>query len=57
MTSLRITGIAGLPEITAGIDLADMILAAAEAQGDPLVDGDVVVVTSKIVSKADACTV
>lgn len=38
----------GLPEITAGDDLAGLIVAAAE-----LADGDIVVVTQKVVSKAE----
>ena len=55
--SLSITGVRGLPEIQAGADLAAMIHAAAAEQGEPLADGDIVVVTSKIVSKAEGCTV
>jgi coenzyme F420-0:L-glutamate ligase/coenzyme F420-1:gamma-L-glutamate ligase len=51
--SLQLFGVPGLPEIEPGADLAPMIVAAAEAAGTPLLDGDVVVVTSKIVSKAE----
>jgi coenzyme F420-0:L-glutamate ligase / coenzyme F420-1:gamma-L-glutamate ligase len=51
--ALQIFGVPGLPEIVPGSDLATMILEAAVAAGTPLVDGDVVVVTSKIVSKAE----
>lgn len=54
MAELRIFGIAGLPEITPGADLAGLIAGAAAA--DPattLADGDVVVVTQKVVSKAE----
>ena len=51
---LEVLGIAGMPEIRPGDDLAGLI---AEAAGtDPataLVDGDVVVVTQKVVSKAE----
>ncbi len=47
--SLTITPVEGLPEITAGADLAGLIAAAAP----DLADGDVLVVTSKIVSKAE----
>lgn len=57
MTSLQIFGIGGLPEIEPGADLANAILSAATDEGQPLVDGDVVVVTSKIVSKAEGRTV
>ena len=45
---LEIFGVEGLPEIEAGDDLAGMI-----AQAVGLADGDVVVVTQKIVSKAE----
>jgi coenzyme F420-0:L-glutamate ligase / coenzyme F420-1:gamma-L-glutamate ligase len=47
--SLSVTGVPGLPEITAGDDLAVLI---AEAAPD-LADGDILVITSKIVSKAE----
>ena len=57
MAHIVIFGVTGLPEIEAGADLATMIVESAAAQGDPLVDGDVVVVTSKIVSKAEGCRV
>lgn len=57
MSALTIFGVTGLPEITPGMDLAEMIHTAAAAQGDPLADGDIVIVTSKIVSKAEGCTV
>lgn len=42
----------GLPEIEPGADLAGLI-----AQHALLIDGDVVVVTSKIVSKAEGCAI
>ncbi|MFZ4810008.1 MAG: coenzyme F420-0:L-glutamate ligase [Ilumatobacteraceae bacterium] len=51
--ALTIFGVPGLPEIVPGADLADMILDAARGAGSPIVSGDVVVVTSKIVSKAE----
>lgn len=47
--SLSAWAVGGIPEIVAGDDLPGMI---AEAVG-PLEDGDIVVVTSKIVSKAE----
>jgi coenzyme F420-0:L-glutamate ligase/coenzyme F420-1:gamma-L-glutamate ligase len=49
---VEIVGVAGLPEIGAGDDLAAMIGGAIE-----VLDGDVVVVTSKVVSKAEGRTV
>jgi coenzyme F420-0:L-glutamate ligase/coenzyme F420-1:gamma-L-glutamate ligase len=49
---LTILPVEGIPEVESGADLAALIHAHAE-----LADGDVVVVTSKIVSKAEGCTV
>lgn len=50
---LSIAGVAGLPEIEPGADLAALILElGAEGLGG-IASGDVVVVTSKIVSKAE----
>ena len=57
MTALQVVGIGGLPEIERGTDLGTAIVEAAAAAGTPLADGDVVVVTSKIVSKAEGRTV
>ena len=54
--ALSLFGIPGLPEIEPGTDLGVAILAAARAAGTPLASGDVVVVTSKIVSKAEGRT-
>lgn len=54
MSRMEIFAIAGIPEIRPGDDLAGMVAAAAQA--DPatdLADGDVVVVTQKVVSKAE----
>jgi coenzyme F420-0:L-glutamate ligase / coenzyme F420-1:gamma-L-glutamate ligase len=45
----RVWALAGLPEVQQGDDLAKLIAAA----GPGLADGDVVIVTSKIVSKAE----
>ncbi len=55
--ALEIFGIAGLPEIEAGVDLGALIANVAKANDTPLIDGDIVVVTSKIVSKAEGRTV
>lgn len=54
---IEVFGVEGLPEIVAGDDLAAQIVAAASSSGTPLADRDVVVVTSKIVSKAEGCAV
>jgi coenzyme F420-0:L-glutamate ligase/coenzyme F420-1:gamma-L-glutamate ligase len=43
----------GVPEIAAGDDLAALLVAALAAEDFALADGDVVVVTSKVVSKAE----
>ena len=51
--SLTVTPVHGLPEITAGADLAGLIADAATGLADGLADGDIVVVTSKVVSKAE----
>ncbi|MDQ3913401.1 MAG: coenzyme F420-0:L-glutamate ligase [Actinomycetota bacterium] len=48
---LRVLPVGGIPEIRPGDDLADFIFRAAN--DDPPRDGDVVVVTHKIVSKAE----
>ena len=53
MGRIEVFGVAGLPEIEAGDDLATQIVAAAADHGTPLVDRDVIVITSKIVSKAE----
>jgi coenzyme F420-0:L-glutamate ligase/coenzyme F420-1:gamma-L-glutamate ligase len=53
VTGLQILGVPGIPEIVAGTDLAVTIAEAAAAAGMALADGDIVVVTSKIVSKAE----
>jgi len=51
--AVSIIGVEGLPEITEGVDLAGMITDAQNAAGEPVSDGDVVIVTSKIVSKSE----
>ncbi|MFE1170199.1 coenzyme F420-0:L-glutamate ligase [Nocardiopsis sp. NPDC058789] len=53
MSELRVRGLPGIPEVRAGDDLAALISEAVAASGQSLVDGDVLVVTSKIVSKAE----
>ncbi len=48
--TLEVWGVEGIPEIAAGDDLAAII---ADAVGDTLHDGDIIAITSKIVSKAE----
>lgn len=50
---LRIIPVRGIGEVKPGDDLPGAILGALEQQEEPLVDGDIVVVTQKIVSKAE----
>jgi coenzyme F420-0:L-glutamate ligase/coenzyme F420-1:gamma-L-glutamate ligase len=52
-SSVTITGIEGIPEVKAGDNLAEMIVGSARDQGYPIQAGDVLVVTQKIVSKAE----
>lgn len=49
----RVWAVGGLPEVQPGDDLAKLIAAAA---GPGLLDGDVLLVTSKIVSKAEGAS-
>ena len=53
MSQLVITPLVGVPEIGEGDSLSDLILVAAETSGVTLISGDVVTVTSKVVSKAE----
>jgi coenzyme F420-0:L-glutamate ligase/coenzyme F420-1:gamma-L-glutamate ligase len=50
---VTITGLDGIPEVRAGADLAAAILEGVRATGETLRDGDLLVVTHKIVSKAE----
>src|SRR3989304_3337547 len=54
---LRVIGVGGLPEVRPGDALAALLAEAAARQGTPLEAGDVVVVTQKVVSKAEGRTV
>lgn len=53
MESVQIFPVAGIPEVEPGDDVADLILSAIDTAGLPLRSGDVLVVTHKIVSKAE----
>lgn len=48
MTSYAVSAVAGLGEVTAGADLARLV-----CEQERLLDGDILVVTSKVVSKAE----
>lgn len=51
--SMTVSAVPGIPEIRAGDDLAGTILSALTGSGEELIDGDIVVVTSKIMSKSE----
>ena len=51
--SLTLTPLPGMPLVVPGDDLAQIILEALERAGIDLVDGDVIVVAQKIVSKSE----
>jgi coenzyme F420-0:L-glutamate ligase/coenzyme F420-1:gamma-L-glutamate ligase len=51
--SLTVSPVPGIPEIAPGDDLAALIAGAVAESGPELRDGDILVVTSKIVSKAE----
>jgi coenzyme F420-0:L-glutamate ligase/coenzyme F420-1:gamma-L-glutamate ligase len=54
---MHVLPVLGIGEIVPGADLPAVLVAALDAQGTPLLDGDIVVVTQKIVSKAEGCLV
>lgn len=51
--SVEIIALAGLPEVRPGDDVAELIAEAVRRSGSELRDGDILVITSKIVSKAE----
>jgi coenzyme F420-0:L-glutamate ligase/coenzyme F420-1:gamma-L-glutamate ligase len=53
MNVIQIIGVEGLPIIKAGDNLAELICRAAERQGTPIQDGDIIVVTHVVVSRAE----
>jgi coenzyme F420-0:L-glutamate ligase/coenzyme F420-1:gamma-L-glutamate ligase len=59
MSSLSARGLAGLPEVTAGTDLAELIVAVVEGErpSSPLRDGQIVAIAHKLVSKAEGAVV
>jgi coenzyme F420-0:L-glutamate ligase / coenzyme F420-1:gamma-L-glutamate ligase len=56
-SGVEILPVRGIGEVQPGADLAALIDAALSAQGMPLEDGDILVVTQKVVSKAEGCVV
>jgi coenzyme F420-0:L-glutamate ligase/coenzyme F420-1:gamma-L-glutamate ligase len=53
MNVIQTIGIEGLPIIKTGDNLADLICNSAKRQGTPIQDGDIVVVTHVVVSRAE----
>jgi coenzyme F420-0:L-glutamate ligase/coenzyme F420-1:gamma-L-glutamate ligase len=51
--AISIFGVKGLPLVKQGDDLADLIVKALKRQGESLQDQDIIVITQKIVSKAE----
>ncbi len=51
--AIQVIGIEGLPEVRPGDDLVALLLGALAAEGLALEDGDILVLTQKIVSKAE----
>jgi len=57
LTELRVIGLPGLPIVTPGADLVALIHQATVAAPLPLQVGDILVITQKIVSKAEGCLI
>ena len=53
MGRVEVIPLPGIPEVAEGADLGGLILGSAERNGVPLLEGDVVVVKQKVVSKAE----
>lgn len=53
MSEVRIIGLDGIPEVQPGDDLGALILEAAQQQDFAFDPGDVIVITQKVVSKAE----
>lgn len=53
MNKVQIIGLKGMPIIKRGDDLALLICTAAEKQGTPIEDGDIIVVTHVVVSRME----
>jgi len=53
LPQLSVSGISGMPEVVPGDDLAALIAVAVSESGQLVRDGDILVITSKVVSKAE----
>lgn len=56
-SELRVRAITGMPTINPGDDLFEVIVSALAGAETELADGDIVVIASKIVSRAEGCFV
>jgi len=52
-SEIRVVGLDGIPEVKPGDDLAELIAGALATTGMTLEDGDILVVTHKVVAKAE----
>ena len=50
---IELIPVEGVPEVRSGDELGGMIVAALASSGESLIDGDVLVVTHKVISKAE----
>ena len=57
LNKVEVLPVTGLPVVKEGDDLASLICQAAEKQGTPIQDGDVIVVTHVVVSRAEGTVV
>jgi coenzyme F420-0:L-glutamate ligase/coenzyme F420-1:gamma-L-glutamate ligase len=57
LTELRVIGLPGIPIVTPGANLVALIHQAAIAAPLPLQAGDILVITQKVVSKAEGCLI
>ena len=53
LNGVHILGVEGIPEVGEGNDVGELIFIAIQGMGNGLRDGDIVVVTQKIVSKSE----
>ncbi|MCZ2809516.1 MAG: coenzyme F420-0:L-glutamate ligase, partial [Candidatus Bathyarchaeota archaeon] len=53
MNKIEIFAVTGLPVVKEGDDLASLICQAAEKQGTPVQNGDVIIITHVVVSRAE----
>ena len=53
MSTINVIGIPGMQEVASGDDLASLIVEASKTASITIEDGDILVVTQKVVSKAE----